>query len=74
LLEKKESYYSNGQKKYKIYFLKGKLHREDGPAFQWWRENGQKRYEAYYLNDKKISKEEFVLHTRKRKIKKLFGY
>ena len=47
-------YYPNGQKKYKSYYNNNnnKLHREDGPAYQWWDKNGRKRIERYFVNDK----------------------
>jgi len=38
MLEKKEKYYSNGQKKYEYYLLNHKFHRENGPARQGWYE------------------------------------
>jgi len=45
-------YYKNGQKRYEEWYLNGKKHSEDGPAFQKWYDNGQKWYEKWYLRDK----------------------
>jgi len=45
-------YYPNGQKRYEYWLLNGKMHREDGPAYQSWYENGQKYYEYWSLNNK----------------------
>jgi len=40
--EVKIYHWNNGQKRVEWWKLNGKLHREDGPAFQYWYENGQK--------------------------------
>jgi len=53
-------YYENGQKYSESWYLDGKLHREDGPAYQRWFENGQKRTESWWLNGKFYLKEEWV--------------
>ena len=45
-------YWDNGNKGYEIWYLNGKKHREDGPAYQSWYKNGQKYYERWYLNGK----------------------
>jgi uncharacterized protein len=68
----RQEWYENGQKKYEYYLLNHKFHKENGPAIQRWYENGQKKYEEYYLNNEKISKKEFILYTRKRKLNKLY--
>jgi antitoxin component YwqK of YwqJK toxin-antitoxin module len=54
------NYYSNGQKKSEHYIINGKLHREDGPAIQYWYENGQKKSEQYYINSKYYSREDWI--------------
>jgi len=41
-----------GQKWYEEWYLNGKYHREDGPAYQDWSYYGQKNYEGWYLNGK----------------------
>jgi len=51
--EIREDFYENGQKKSEIWYLNGELHREDGPAYQFWYKNGQKQYESWYLNNKR---------------------
>jgi hypothetical protein len=51
-LVKEIGYYSNGQKHYEFYYLNDKLHRENGPARQYWYENGKKCYEDYHLDNK----------------------
>ena len=38
---------------YIVYFLNGKYHRTDGPAFIYYYENGQVNCVYYYLNDKR---------------------
>jgi antitoxin component YwqK of YwqJK toxin-antitoxin module len=50
---KEFKYYENGNKEYESYYLNGKRHRENGPAYKGWYENGNKWYEYYYLNDKR---------------------
>jgi hypothetical protein len=51
-LRKNIEYWSNGNKYFEVYYLNGKRHREDGPAYQSWYQNGNKYFEAYYLNGK----------------------
>jgi len=48
----KIEYWDNDQKRFEMWFLNNKLHREDGPAYQEWYDNGQKRYESWILNKK----------------------
>jgi len=38
-----------GQKRYEVWSLNGKEHREDGPSIQYWYENGQIGYKWWYL-------------------------
>jgi hypothetical protein len=45
-------YYPNGQKWFEEWWLNGELHREDGPAIQFWRKNGQKEKEVWKNNGK----------------------
>ena len=52
-LEHKKYYYSNGQIASESYWLNGKYHREDGPAYIRYYDNGQLEYEAYWLNGKR---------------------
>ena len=40
------------KKKSEIYYLDGKRHKEDGPAYQNWYKNGQKKSKYHYLNGK----------------------
>ena len=48
----KEVYYSNdGIRQHESYYLKGKLHREDGPAFVAYYKNGTIGMESYCLNN-----------------------
>ena len=47
------TYYDNGNVRFEEYWLNGKLHREDVPAFISYYENGNVEFEAYYLNDKR---------------------
>ena len=49
--------YPNGSK---FWFLNGKLHREGGPAIEWY--DGAKRW---YLNGKKYSFEDYVMELEK---------
>ena len=50
--EKKVIYHDNGNIKIIEYRLKGKKHREDGPAVTGWYEDGEKYCELYFINDK----------------------
>ena len=54
------TYYDNGQKGTESYYINGKLHKEDGPAYQYWIENGQKESEIYYINDFRYTREEWI--------------
>jgi hypothetical protein len=47
-----QTYWSNGQKEYEVWYRDGKYHRLDGIAYQRWYENGQKEVEIWYRNDK----------------------
>ena len=49
-------WHSNGKKSYEAYYVGGKLHRLNGPAFISWHSNGQKWSESYYVEGKRISK------------------
>ena len=52
MIEYKVKVYANGTKHW---YLKGQLHREDGPAIEW--ADGDKHW---YLNGKAISEQEFL--------------
>ena len=45
-------YYLNNKIQNKIFYLNGKLHREDGPAIIYYYDNGQILSEHYFLNGK----------------------
>jgi antitoxin component YwqK of YwqJK toxin-antitoxin module len=45
------TYYSSGNKSYEGWYINGKYHREDGPAYQQWYENGKINYEEWLLNN-----------------------
>ena len=45
-------YYQNGNISSEHYFLDGKRHRVDGPAYIYYSQDGKIQYEEYYLNDK----------------------
>ena len=46
----RENFYPNGKIRYRIYLLHGRVHREDGPAFNYWRLEGSVYDQAYYLH------------------------
>jgi antitoxin component YwqK of YwqJK toxin-antitoxin module len=50
MIEVKKHYYDNGNIHYEAYYLNGKPHREDGPAFIGYYQNGNIYYKSYYLN------------------------
>jgi len=58
-------YWDNGQKRFELWLLNGKQHREDGPSYQVWYYNGQKLSEWWSLNDKFYSREEWVNELKK---------
>jgi antitoxin component YwqK of YwqJK toxin-antitoxin module len=62
-------YYVNGNVKYVTWHFNGILHKIDGPAKIRYYENGNIAYEYYYINGKQLSKQEFIIHNRKRKLK-----
>ena len=45
-----ESFFTNGNKYAILYYNNGKLHNEDGPAYQEYYDNGKKSIERYYIN------------------------
>jgi len=48
--EKKVNYYKSGKVEYEGYFINGKLHRPDGPAYIGYCESGKIEFEGYYIN------------------------
>ena len=48
----KITYHDNGNVLSESYYLNGKRHRENGPAFIFYYKNGKIYFEHYYLNDK----------------------
>lgn len=48
MYEIKEGHYSSGQLLWRRYYSNGVLHREDGPAEEFFRENGSPWYWAWY--------------------------
>ena len=52
MINPKITYYSNGKIQYEDYFLNGKRHRENGPAFIFYYKNGKIYFEHYFLNGK----------------------
>jgi len=51
-LRKYKTFYYNGQIEREAYWLSGKRHNPDGPAYRSWYDNGQIEAEVYYLNYK----------------------
>jgi len=49
--EIKNTYYNNGQRHSERYYIDGKLHREDGPAYIEYYKNGQMWKEWYSKNN-----------------------
>ena len=58
-LEVKREYCDNGQLESESYWLNGKLHNTEGPAYRTFYENGQVEYEEYWLNGKKLTEQEW---------------
>ncbi len=48
VVRKKTWVYSNGKVFSERWYKNGKLHRDDGPAYNEWRENGKKKVEAWF--------------------------
>ena len=46
------TYYENGQLECEEYYIEGKRHNPNGPAYIAWCENGQLKCESYYIEDK----------------------
>ena len=46
----KIEYHSNGVVKTERYYLNGKLHRDDGPAYQYWNDQGTLIFEVYAID------------------------
>ena len=47
------NYYKDSCKENEAWYLKGKLHRVDGPAFVLYNKSGNIQYEAWYFNRKR---------------------
>jgi antitoxin component YwqK of YwqJK toxin-antitoxin module len=55
---KEISHYLNGKIRNEEYYLNGKRHRTDGPAYIDYYENGQAYRETYWLNGETATKEQ----------------
>jgi len=51
-LKYEKGFYDNGELKWEWWFLNGKHHNDEGPAFIWYRENGSVKWKEWYLNGK----------------------
>ena len=51
--EKEIEYYDNGDIQSITYKIRGKIHRENGPAYQAWNTKGVLIISTYYINDKR---------------------
>ena len=51
-LKYEKKFYDSGELKWEWWFLNGKHHNDDGPAFIWYRKNGSVWREGWYLNGK----------------------
>ena len=49
--EVEKEYYESGNVYCESYYINGKIHREDGPAYIWYYDNGDVAYKGYYIND-----------------------
>ena len=65
-IEVKRTYWDKAKKKLRSveYFLNGKYHRLDGPAYQAWNADGQKQFEAYYIHGDPVSKDVIDVYTK----------
>lgn len=53
-------FWPNGQLKKAVYYVNGKMHREDGPTYVFYNRQGEKTREEYALHGKVLSEEEFI--------------
>ena len=73
-LEVKRECYKNGNTRYEVYYLNGKPHRENGPAYISYYENGNIDYEHYLINGEWLTKEKWYSRlTTKQKVNLLYG-
>ena len=68
--EKKISYYEDRSIKNESWWVNGRLHREDGPAWTWYREDRSVRYEAWWIDGINLIKEEYLAWHRNKIIEK----
>jgi antitoxin component YwqK of YwqJK toxin-antitoxin module len=47
--EVEKEYYESGNVYCESYYINGKIHREDGPAYIWYYDNGDVAYKGYYI-------------------------
>jgi antitoxin component YwqK of YwqJK toxin-antitoxin module len=70
----KKEYYPDGNLAYECYYLNGKIHRENGPAFIYYYKNGNIGSESHYINGKYLTEEEWYSRlTTKQKVNILYG-
>lgn len=58
-LVKLQNFHNNGRLYCEIYYLNGKRHNPNGPAYQLWHASGRLFREEYYLNGIYYSKREY---------------
>ena len=56
---KKQKFLDNGQLKCEKYWLNGRYHNPNGPAYRVWYNNGQLGLEEYWLNGIAYSKRDY---------------
>jgi antitoxin component YwqK of YwqJK toxin-antitoxin module len=50
--ELKETFYPNGNVEFQEWYLNGKIHNEEGPAYIRYHENGKVEYQEWWVNGK----------------------
>jgi antitoxin component YwqK of YwqJK toxin-antitoxin module len=70
----KRGYYNNGKVCSESYYIKGKLHREDGPAYIWYYENGTIYNHEYWLSGERLTEVGWYSKlTTEQKVNLLYG-
>jgi len=68
-----QRFFRSGKIDYQYWYINGELHRTDGSAYISLYPDGSLYNKEYYINDKELTEQEFLVYSRKRKLKKIWN-
>lgn len=64
-------YFENGKIQKEVWLIENKAHRENGPSETWYNDKGEEIYKYYHINGKELSRDEWLVYNRKRKLNEI---